>query len=169
MTSIAVASSPATVSAARREHHVRTAVIVALIAAVVIVGSMWWNDVPSWLDSDIQPAVRRMYAWITANRQDHWLFTKVFGPIADLIDAWVRSVLWVLRNLRWTGVLALTAAIGLSTGGWRAAAWGTLAMFGVGVMGYWELTMITLSLMIVGINLLVDIAYGLVDPRIRTE
>ncbi|MCL2896664.1 ABC transporter permease subunit [Brenneria tiliae] len=26
-----------------------------------------------------------------------------------------------------------------------------------------------LSLMIVGINLLVDIAYGLVDPRIRTE
>ena len=47
-------------------------------------------------------------------------------------------------------MLALTAAIGLSTGGWRAAVWGTLAMFGVGVVGYWDLTMITLSLMIVG-------------------
>ena len=48
-----------------------------------------------------------MYSWITANRQDHWLFTKVFGPIADVIDACVRSVLWILRGLRWTGVLAL--------------------------------------------------------------
>jgi len=26
-----------------------------------------------------------------------------------------------------------------------------------------------LSIMIVGVNLLVDIAYGLIDPRIRTE
>jgi glycine betaine/proline transport system permease protein len=167
MTSIAVASPPSTGSAAHGEHHVRTALIVALIAAVVIVGSLLWNDVPSWLDSDIQPAVRRMYAWITANRQDHWLFTNVFGPIADIIDASVRAVLWLLRNLRWTGVLALTAAIGLSTGGWRAAAWGTLAMFGVGVMGFWDLTMITLSLMIVGITIamLIGIPLGIWTAR----
>ena len=116
----------------------------------MIVGSVLWNDVPSWLDSDIQPAVRRMYSWITANRRDHWLFTGVFNPIADVIENAVEFVLWVLQQLRWTGVLALTAAIGVSTGGWRAAGWGTLAMFGVGVVGYWDLTMITLSLMIVG-------------------
>ena len=65
----------------------------------------------------------------------------------------MRFVLWTLRRLRWTGVLVLTAAIGLSTGGYRAAFWGTLAMFGVGVMGYWDLTMITLGLMIVSIVL----------------
>ena len=65
----------------------------------------------------------------------------------------MRFVLWILRGLRWTGVLVLTAAIGLSTGGYRAAFWGTLAMFGVGVMGYWDLTMITLALMIVSIVL----------------
>ncbi len=101
--------------------------IVAAVASVVIVGSVLWNDVPSWLDSDIQPAVRRMYSWITANRRDHWLFTSVFNPIADVIENAVEFVLWVLRQLRWTGVLALTAAIGLShrrlAGGGRGARW----------------------------------------------
>lgn len=48
---------------------------------------------------------------------------------------------------------------------------GTLAFDAVGARDYPVLQAVitVLSLMIVGINLLVDIAYGLVDPRIRTE
>ena len=48
---------------------------------------------------------------------------------------------------------------------------GTLAFEAVGARDYPVLQAVitVLSLMIVGINLLVDIAYGLVDPRIRTE
>jgi glycine betaine/proline transport system permease protein len=158
MASVAVAPAPATIEPAfvpepRPHHLLRTGLIVALVTTVVLVGSLLWNDVPSWLDSHIQSQVRQMYGWITANRRDHWLFTKLFNPIADVIDKFVRFVLWILRGLRWTGVLVLTAAIGLTTGGYRAAFWGTLAMFGVGVMGYWDLTMITLSLMIVSIVL----------------
>src|SRR5262245_9206632 len=157
MASVAVASATIAESAyapvERPNHLLRTALIVALLTTIVVVGSLLWSDVPSWLDSHIQGEVRRMYGWITANRRDNWLFTKLFSPIADAIDAFVRFVLWILRGLRWTGVLALTAAIGVSTGGYRAALWGTLAMFGVGVMGYWDLTMITLALMIVSIVL----------------
>ena len=158
MTSVAVATTaapaePALVPTERPNHLLRTGLIVAVVMTVVVVGSLLWTDVPSWLDSHIQSQVRRMYGWITSNRQDHWLFTKVFSPIADAVDAFVRFVLWILRGLRWTGVLVLAAAIGLSTGGYRAAFWGTLAMFGVGVMGYWDLTMITLALMIVSIVL----------------
>jgi glycine betaine/proline transport system permease protein len=172
VTSVAVAPAAAPTDAAfvpaqQPNHLLRTGLIVALLTTVVVVGSLLWADVPSWLDSHIQDEVRRMYSWTTANRQDHWLFTKVFGPIADLIDAWVRTVLWVLRELRWTGVLTLTAAIGLCTGGWRAAVWGTVAMLGVGVMGFWDLTMITLSLMIVGITLalLIGIPLGIWTAR----
>jgi glycine betaine/proline transport system permease protein len=158
VTSLAVAPTKAPTDAAfvpaeHPNHLLRTGLIVALLTTVVLVGSLLWADVPSWLDSHIQNEVRHMYSWITANRQDHWLFTRIFSPIADAIDAFVRFVLWVLRRLRWTGVLVLTAAIGLSTGGYRAAVWGTLAMFGVGVTGYWDLTMITLALMIVSITL----------------
>jgi glycine betaine/proline transport system permease protein len=153
----------------RPSHLLRTGVIVALLTTVVLVGSLLWSDVPSWLDSHLQNEVRRMYSWITANRQDHWLFTKLFGPIADAIDAFVRFVLWILRGLRWTGVLALTAAIGLTTGGYRAAVWGTLAMFGVGVTGYWDLTMITLALMIVSIVLALAIGIPIGIWTARSE
>src|SRR3954452_14129713 len=161
MASVAVATAAAPVEPVeplfvpepRPGHLLRTGLIVALLTTVVLVGSLLWNDVPSWLDSHIQSQVRQLYGWITANRKDHWLFTNLFSPISDVIDACVRFVLWILRGLRWTGVLVLTAAIGLSTGGYRAAFWGTLAMFGVGVVGYWQLTMITLALMIVSIVL----------------
>jgi peptide/nickel transport system permease protein len=48
---------------------------------------------------------------------------------------------------------------------------GTLAFDAVGARDYPVLQAVitVLSLMIVGVNLIVDIAYGLVDPRIRTE
>ena len=48
---------------------------------------------------------------------------------------------------------------------------GTLAFDAVGARDFPVLQAVitVLSLMIVGINLLVDIAYGLIDPRIRTE
>ena len=48
---------------------------------------------------------------------------------------------------------------------------GTLAFDAVAARDYpvLQATITVLSLLIVGINLLVDIAYGLVDPRIRTE
>lgn len=158
MASVAVApatapAEPAFVAEPQPNHLLRTGLIVALLTTVVVVGSLLWADVPAWLDSHIQSQVRDMYGWISSHRQSHWLFTRLFSPIADVVDAFVRTVLWVLRNLHWTGVLVLTAAIGLSTGGYRAAVWGTLAMFGVGVVGYWDLTMITLSLMIVAIVL----------------
>jgi glycine betaine/proline transport system permease protein len=174
VTSVAVAPSVVAadgvvVPEARPNHLLRTGLVVALLTTVVLVGSLLWPDVPSWLDSHIQQEVRRMYSWITANRQDHWLFTRIFSPIADAIDAFVRFVLWILRGLRWTGVLALTAAIGLSTGGYRAAIWGTLAMFGVGVVGYWDLTMITLALMIVSIVLALAIGIPIGIWTARSE
>ena len=67
--------------------------------------------------------------------------------------------------------VVLTAAIGLSTGGYRAAFWGTLAMFGVGVVGYWDLTMITLALMIVSIvlALVIGIPIGIWTGPLRSR
>jgi ABC-type proline/glycine betaine transport system permease subunit len=89
-----------------------------------------------------------MYSWITANRQDHWLFTDL-QPDRHAIDAFVRFVLWILRGLRWTGVVVLTAYIGLSTGIAAMWAW-PVRRRRRGLLG---LTMITLALMIVSIVL----------------
>jgi glycine betaine/proline transport system permease protein len=145
----------------------RAAIPVAIIAIALVIGLVLSHDVPASFDNHIQPAMRRLYRWITGNRRDHWLFTGVFNPIADLIEWCVEQVLSLLTTLRWSGVLALTAVIGLSTGGWRAAFWGTAAMAGVGVVGYWDLTMITLSMMIVAIviSLVIGIPLGIWTAR----
>ena len=139
----------------------------AVLAIVLVVAFIVSPNVPSWLDTHLQAGVRRVYAWITTNRKDHWLFADFFNPLASAIDWCVRQVLWLLRTLRWSGVLVLTGLIGWTTGGWRAAFWGTAAMAGVGVVGYWDLTMITLSLMIVGIiiALLIGIPLGIWTAR----
>ncbi len=145
----------------------RAAIPLAIIGLALIVGLIASHDVPASFDNHIQPAMRRLYNWITGNRKDHWLFTGVFNPIADVIEWCVEQILSLLTTLRWSGVLALTAVIGLSTGGWRAAFWGTAAMAGVGVVGYWDLTMITLSMMIVGIviSLMIGIPLGIWTAR----
>ena len=89
-----------------------------------------------------------------------WITSQPPGPLA--VHEGVRpdrrsastpgcgAVLWVLRELHWTGVLVLTAVIGLSTRRLARRGLGHVAMFAVGVVGYWDLTMITLSMMIVG-------------------
>ncbi len=53
--------------------------------------------------------------------------------------------------LRWPGVLGLVAAIGWRVGGWRSALGGGVAMAGVGIVGYWEPMMITLSIMVTAV------------------
>lgn len=134
---------------------------VVLVAFVVLVAVVSDPDVPAKFDNHIQPAARRMYAWITLNRMDHWIFNGVFDPIASAIDASVNAVSWTLETIGWSGVLALTAVIGLATGGHRAALFATASMAGVGVVGYWDLTMITLSMMIVGIVIALTIGIPL--------
>ncbi len=148
--------------------ELRRLAVPALLAVVLLVVALVVSpNVPSWLDTHLQPWVRSVYKWITENRKNHWLFTDFFNPIASALDWFVRQILWLLRTLRWSGVLVLTALIGWTTGGWRAAFWGAAAMTGVGVVGYWDLTMITLSLMIVGIviALLIGIPLGIWTAR----
>ena len=159
--------APGATSLMSRPAVRRAAIPVAIIALALIIGLVLSHDVPSSFDNHIQPAMRRLYRWITSNRKDHWLFTGVLNPIGSIIGWCVEQMLSLLTTLRWSGVLAVTALIGLSTGGWRAAFWGTAALAGVGVVGYWDLTMITLSMMIVGIviSLMIGIPLGIWTAR----
>ena len=159
MAVVATDTAPATGVAPERLG--RFGIPLLAIGALVVIGLVAEHEVPKWMDSGFQDAIHRMYDWITGNRTSHWLFNGVFDPIATAIDGSVDGVRWVLRQLGWAGVLSLTALVGLSTGGWRAALWGTAAMAGVGVVGYWDLTMVTLSLMLVGIGISLTIGIPL--------
>ena len=126
MTVVTTAPQPSPGVAAVR--YGRLGVPLLVIAAAVVVGLVAPHDIPGSFDIGFQDAIHRMYDWITANRTSHWLFNGVFDPISTAIDGAVDGVRWVLEQLGWVGVLALAALTGLSTGGWRAALYGTLSL-----------------------------------------
>ena len=109
----------AELSPAASDRARRLVVPVVVIAAICIVGAAIGPDVPSWLDAHVVPAVDSVYDWTVRNNGSHWLFTWIFQPIADALEWAVDAVLWVLRQLRWPGVLTLVGLIGWRTGGTR--------------------------------------------------
>ena len=159
----APASAPTFGTAAQRRWVVPVAVFAALVVIAVAVDP----DVPGWLDLGVQKWVRDRYMWTIENRNTHWLFTGVFNPLADAIDWCVREVQWVLRTLRYPGVLALVGTIGWMTGGIRAACSGLAAMAAVAVLGVWDPAMVTLSIMLTAvlIALLIGVPLGIWTAR----
>ncbi len=148
--------SPTASSRARR-----LIVPVAVIAAICVVGVAIGPDVPSWLDAHVVSAVDSVYDWTVRNNDSHWLFTWIFQPISDAVEWAVDAVLWVLRELRWPGVLTLVGLIGWRTGGTRAAVAGVLCLAGCGVLGFWDDTMVTMALMLVAVAVALAIGFPL--------
>jgi glycine betaine/proline transport system permease protein len=145
----AVTLDAGTSAAARR----RWTTVAAVTSAVLLAGAVLGTEVPRWLDIGIQEWAKDVYRWTVEHSNSHWLFTGIFRPIGDGIDWAVDAVLWVLRNLRWPGVIAAAAAVGWRTGGGRAALGGALALAGVGVLGVWDEMLLTLSLMLVAVTI----------------
>lgn len=145
----------------QRRTRRRLAIALAIVAASILVTLVVGSDVPTWLNNRLQDGARNTFKWISRNRTKHWLFTGVFTPIADAMTWMVDAVLWVLRSLRWPGVMATAGAIAWRTGGWRAAATSVAALVVMGAVGYWNLTLITLSVMMVAILIAMSIGVPL--------
>lgn len=140
----------------------------AAIAAAAVVGTLaLGSDVPTWLDTHIQPWAKSTNRWIVDNRDNHWLFVHVFDRISSIIDWSVARLLDLFEALRWTGVMALAAVIGWRVGGALSATASVAALVGIGVLGMWDKAMVTMSLMLVAvvIALLIGIPLGIWTAR----
>lgn len=129
----------------------RVVLPIAVVAAIMVVGALLGSDPPTWLDVHVRPWVDDLYDWVVRHRENNPLFTFLFNPIADVLRASYDGLLWVLRALRWPGVVALAGLVGYRTGGRKAALTGMVLLFGCGVLGLWDQTMETLSLMAVAV------------------
>ncbi len=136
---------------------------VLAVAIVITVGLATGNAPPSWLDAHVRPWVDSVYRWSQLHHDTNWLFRFVFTPFSDAVTWATTKLLWVLRTLRWPGVLAATGIIGWRTGERRTAITAVLVLTGCGVLGYWDNTLITVSIMLVSvaIALMVGIPLGI--------
>jgi glycine betaine/proline transport system permease protein len=155
--------APAHVGRSRVDRRAMAIIgLVALLVAVLL-GRNLGKEVPTWLNAHVLRWVDDRYQWIVIHRDTFWLFKYVFSPISHALDSMCDFVLWILRHLHWPGVLLAAFLIGLRTSGWRAGLTGAVSLVGCGLLGHWDSTMVSLSLMIVSVfvSLLIGVPLGI--------
>jgi len=91
------------------------------------------------------------------------------GPFSDFITIRLVTPLRELlfQDIPWPVLLVAVSAIGLALGGWRLAVGVAVSLWGIGLLGMWELSMDTLAqtLVAVGVTLLLGVPVGILTAR----
>jgi glycine betaine/proline transport system permease protein len=114
---------------------------------------------PSLWDTLISDPIDQFASWTRANRQTHPLFTGFFIPLSTSIEWGLTTIESFLQWLPWY-ILPLAVFLVIArTGDWKAAVVATVAMLYPGLIGLWETTMETLSLMTIAV--MISLAIGI--------
>jgi glycine betaine/proline transport system permease protein len=99
--------------------------------------------------------------WLTINAGT--VFDAVRWPIDVVLENFETLLLW----LPWPIVILIFAGIGFMKAGWKTALLTVIGFFMVGFMGYWDLTMTTLSMILTAIFfcLIVGVPLGILAAR----
>jgi glycine betaine/proline transport system permease protein len=153
---------PATTTAISRRTLNALIAGAACVVAVVIYKTTRGQDVPTWLDLHVQRHAQSVYHWITQNTGRNAVLDAI-KSVGTGITWCVKRALSLLRVLHWTGVIALVFVIGYMRAGLRTAVVAAAAIFAVGLCGFWDLTMVTLAIMIVGVGvaMLIGVPLGI--------
>ncbi len=127
------------------------AYILAYSLATTDAGTEFGDWPESW-ELPIQEPIDEFFEW--AGDALGWLF----NPISDVIDAGILGIDTFLLWLPWPVVVAGVAILGLRLGGrWLGLFCGAAVMF-IGLIGFWDSAMVTLS--VVGIAVLINVGLG---------
>jgi glycine betaine/proline transport system permease protein len=149
MTAVGLPARAALDERLARRWLVGLAVIAVAILWIVFRGQM---TLPHNDDAPIFRTLGGIRDWATDNRQTLAPVREGIGALIDLFDG-------LLGALGWPGVIALITAIAVGFGGFRV---GLLAFAGtasLGVLGLWDASMQTLSMILAAI--LISLAIGL--------
>ena len=105
----------------------------------------------SW-ELPIQEPIDDFFEWIGDT------FAPYFNPISDVIDTGLAGLDSFLLWLPWSVVVAAALMLGLSLGGRRLGLFCGAATLFIGLNGYWNSAMLTLSL--VGVSVIIAVGLG---------
>ncbi len=140
-------------------------VAVGALAVLSVVGiAAGWQDFPSWLSFSFADAADSAVRWARDNLYEIGNTGIGTGPFSDFITIWVVKPLreFLSTGLAWPVVIAAAALLAWQAGGPRLAAFSALSLFGIGLLGMWELSMDTLAQVLVALvmALLIGIPLG---------
>ena len=143
-----------------REHRLQgllwaTIAVAAYILAYSLATTNAGTDFGDWPRSwelPIQEPIDDFFEW-TGDA-----FAWFFNPISDFIDAGLAGIDTFLLWLPWPVVVAAASMLGLRLGGrWLGLFCGAAALF-IGLNGFWDSAMLTLS--VVGVSVIIAVGLG---------
>lgn len=102
-----------------------------------------------------------------AIRDDRPAVLEAIGALKGPVGALTSALIGLLQYIGWLGIIAIAAAIGWLTGGWRLALLAVSGLAVVGALGLWQLGMATVGLTMAAVvlSLAVGIPLGIVAAR----
>lgn len=143
-----------------RARVLRAAVLlVAVIAAAFVIGvaAFPYNTFPLEWRLPIRDGVDALVGWVRANL--YWLT----GAVSDFMTIYLLNALRdVLRAAPWPWVALAFGVLAWRVGGWKLALGAALALFAIGALGMWPLSMDTLSQVLITtlITMLIAVPLG---------
>ena len=133
---------------------------IAVLAVVVILQLLARSkSFPQPWDTVFSDPIDQFAKWARDNRQIHPLFTGFFIPISTSIEWGLTTVESFLKWLPWY-ILPMAVFLSIArSGDWKTASVATAAMLYPGLVGLWDSTMETLSLMTIAV--IISLAIGI--------
>ena len=116
---------------------------------------------PAALDTFFSEPLDRFSRWAQQNRNSHWLFTVVFERLTSLVSFGLERIEAGLLWVPWFVIPATIFAFIARTRAYISAAAAASAIIYTGLVGLWEVTIETLSLMTMAVILSVVIGIPL--------
>ena len=145
-----------------------------LLASLLLLGGLlWlgrtlgWTTFPESWRLEIRQPVDTAVIWLRDNLFEFELGPFLLGtrPLSNFIIIRLLDPLDRLlqEQLSWPVIILLVGLLGYWVSGWRLALGGTAVLFAIGLLGMWELAMVTLSQVIVAVffSLLIAIPLGI--------
>lgn len=132
----------------------------ALVAGVILLQFLVTSTaVPPLWDTVISGPIDQFATWARENRQIHPIFTGFFIPFSAAVDWGLTTIESFLKWLPWFVLPLVVFLVIFRTGNWKMATVAALAMVYPGLVGLWDTTMETLSLMAIAV--LIALAIGI--------
>jgi glycine betaine/proline transport system permease protein len=147
----------------RFPRWIRFLIWTVAVVAVIAVGLQLSGGFPESRTVDLAAKFNQFNDWVIANQRTSPLFVNFLDPLRSGIQTAYDQLVLVLSRLTWLGLIALAAAVAGLVAGWRLAVVAACGFLFMGVLGLWEPSVETLSLMIfaVLIALVIGIPLGI--------
>ena len=133
---------------------------IGLVVGVVLLQWLARSDAfPALWDTVFSDPIDQFRDWVRANRQIHPVFTAFFIPVSTSIEWGLTTIESFLLWIPWFVLPLSVFLVIFRSGDLKTAIIATLAMIYPGLIGLWESTMETLSLMTIAV--LISLAIGI--------